>query len=132
MPRKHFLQAIFAAIILLFEFLLCRFILFDWHGMKDFPLLLFLFGMGVIFLSLPSVSHSIRFSVPIGYASGFFSGILFHSYGTDPGGGRTDDLWLIWGAVYLVCILAGIALEILYRRRHKARAARSAEKKNRH
>ena len=78
MPRKHFLQAIFAASILLVEFLLCRFILFDWHGMKDFPLLLFLFGMGVIFLSLPSVSHSIRFSVPIGYAVGFFSGILFH------------------------------------------------------
>jgi len=41
MNRKHFLQAIFAAIILLLEFLLCRFILFDWHGMKDFPLLLF-------------------------------------------------------------------------------------------
>ena len=132
MNRKHFLQAIFAAIILLLEFLLCRFILFDWHGMKDFPLLLFFFGIGVIFLFLPSVSHAIRFSVPIGYAAGFFSGILLHSYGTDPGGGKTDDLWLIWGAVYLACILAGISLEILYRRRRKTRAAHSAEKKNRY
>ena len=42
---------------------------------------------------------------------GFLAGTLFHAEGLDSGGGKTDNLWMIWTVVFLVCILAGVVLE---------------------
>lgn len=113
--RQH--KTIFSAhlislTILFLGFVLYRFVFFDLHGMKEWPLDLLLAGVIVLVASLLAKKQYIPWFVGAGYNAGFWCGVLFHTEGFDPGGGRTDNLWTIWTIVFFGCILAGIAVEI--------------------
>jgi len=107
--------------ILLFGFVLCRFVFFGLHGMKEWPLDLFLAGLIVLTLSLITKKRIIAWFTSIGYLVGFFAGVLFHTEGFDPGGGRTDNLWQIWTVTFIVCIVAGAIAETVMKWRRLLR-----------
>ncbi|MBO5352391.1 MAG: hypothetical protein J6A77_03740 [Lachnospiraceae bacterium] len=98
--------------ILLVGFLECRYAVFGViHGMKDWPVVLAGLGAVVLLLSVLTKKVYLPWFVSIGYSVGFLAGTLFHAEGLDSGGGKTDNLWMIWTVVFLVCILAGVVLE---------------------
>lgn len=100
--------------ILLLGFVLCRFVFFGrLHGMKEWPLDLLIAGVVVLGISLLVKKKYFPWFVSGGYYIGFLLGVIFHTEGVDPGGGRTDNLWQIWTIVFVVGILAGVIFEIV-------------------
>lgn len=110
-----------AALLLMGVFcLVFRVPLFSWHGMKDFPIYLLLAGAIAIILSdLLNCYIYISLFTCVGYVAGFFCGCLFRESTFDPGGGRLDNMWLIWVQSYGASMLAGILIEILGRHKRK-------------
>ena len=100
-------------VLLVLGFLIFRYGVFDLHGMKEWPLDLLIAGVLIWFLSLLGGKKYAPWFIPAGYFLGFWMGVLLHTEGTDPGGGTTDNLWIIWTVVFLACILAGIVTEIV-------------------
>lgn len=98
--------------LLLLGFVLCRYAFFGLHGMKEWPVDLLWIGLAALLISLLARKQYVPWFTAIGYVLGFLTGVLFHTEGTDPGGGKTDNLWIIWMIVFLGCILAGILCEI--------------------
>ena len=98
--------------ILLIGFLFCRFAFFELHGMREWPFDLWIAGVVVILVSLIAKKQLVPWFTSVGYLVGFLTGVIFHTEGFDPGGGRTDNLWQIWTIVFAVCILAGVIFEI--------------------
>ena len=99
--------------ILLLSFVLCRFVFFELHGMKEWPVDLLAAGLIVLLISLLTRRKYVPWFTAGGYLLGFLAGVIFHSEGFDPGGGRTDNLWQIWTIIFVGCILAGIVFEIV-------------------
>ena len=97
---------------LLLGFELCRYTFFGLHGMKEWPADLFIAGVAALLISLFAGKQYVPWFTSVGYFLGFWTAVLFHTEGTDPGGGKTDNLWIIWTVVFLMCILAGILCEI--------------------
>ena len=107
LSKKNFITHLLAISILCIGFLLCRYVFFDIHGMKQMPVLLF--GMGILFVA---VSFFLKCKVTpiviaVGYMIGFVAGVVFEIDGVDAGGTTTNNLWLIWTVVF-VC-LSGIS-----------------------
>ena len=46
--------------------------------------------------------------IAFSYIAGFVVGIIFQTDGIDPGGARTNNLWIIWTVVFICLTLAGI------------------------
>jgi MFS family permease len=99
--------------ILFLGFVLCRFVFFGLHGMKEWPLDLLVVGLVVLLVSMLARRKYVPWFSSIGYFVGFLAGVIFHTKGFDPGGGRTDNLWQIWTIIFVVCILAGIVFEFV-------------------
>lgn len=99
--------------ILLIGFLMCRFAFFELHGMREWPFDLWIAGVVVILVSLIAKKQLVPWFTTVGYFFGFLAGVIFHTEGVDPGGGRTDNLWQIWTIVFVVGILAGVIFEIV-------------------
>jgi len=98
---------------LLVGFIICRYVFFNLHGMKEWPVDLLIAGLVVQLVSLLARKKYVSWFCAVGYSFGFWLGVIFHKEGFDPGGGRTDNLWQIWTIVFLVCILAGVIFEIV-------------------
>ncbi len=98
------------------SYLLLRYPLFILHGMKDWPLVLFLVGAVILVISGFVLSRKLlpAFTL-IGYVAGFILGYIFQF---DYGDGL-NNLWMIWTCVYLAAILAGIAAEIFCKKRRQ-------------
>ena len=94
--------------------------LFSWHGMKSFPIYLFLAGATVIILSglLNCYIHIPVFTC-VGYVTGFFCGCMFREVSFDPGGGSLDNMWLIWMQSYGTSVLAGMLTEVFGRKKKR-------------
>lgn len=107
--------------VLLLGFLLCRYAFFDLHGMKEWPVDLFVAGILALLISLFARKQYAPWFTSGGYFLGFLAGTLFHTEGTDPGGGKTDNLWSIWMFVFIVCVLAGFLLEYMLKWRRMLR-----------
>ena len=122
MNRKH-KNLLFSTFLLVFVFLLCRFTFFETHGMKQFPFILFLFGLGMLFIStLCNFQIVFMLSAP-GYIISFVPAIIFGEKYADPTGAMIlNNTWIIWTGAYISIILIGIVAEVLrrYRRRQKS------------
>lgn len=94
-------------------FILCRYALFDLHGMKQWPCLLFVCGVVVIGISFFSKAKRVSIVSACSYVIGFFVSVVFQSDGVDAGGGRSSNLWLIWRAVFVCCIAFAAASELI-------------------
>jgi len=94
------------------SYLLCRFVFFDIHGMKDWPNLLAVVSLIVL---LTAIAFKIRWTsaaAAFGYIFGFILGAIFNTDGLDPGGGRSNSFWIIWTIGLLFCIASGLAADI--------------------
>ena len=99
--------------ILLLGFVLCRYVFFGLHGMKEWPVDLLIAGLIVHMVSMLAKKPYVPWFTSGGYSLGFWLGVIFHTEGFDHGGGRTDNLWQIWTIVFAVCILAGVIVELV-------------------
>ncbi len=86
--------------------------------MKQWPTILLLVGLVVLVLAWFGRAALMAYAVSVGYLGGYLIGRAFGTEGTDPGGGRTSTDWLVWGAGFLVILVAAaIASAVLARRR---------------
>ncbi len=97
---------------------LCRYALFDLHGMKQWPDALAIVGFIVILIASAAGLRFLASSVALGYPLAF--GIAMATFTRSTYGGGTNNMWFIWGALYLLCMVIGIAADIISKRRTKA------------
>ena len=110
---NRFLRPAVSLLVLAGEYLLVRGPLFYLHGMMQWPQILALAAAAGILLSVGLDLKNLDLFSAAGYGCGFLAGLLFHQYGTDPGGGRTDNLWLIWTSVLLLFMILGLVLTVV-------------------
>lgn len=108
---------VISAVLFVIVYWLCRFVFFELHGMKSWPNVLLLFGACILLISFIAGKRFLSLTVPVGYLAGFGLAMLFQSEGVDPGGGRTNNAWILWTVIFLVSLLLGIISEIFYKKR---------------
>ena len=111
--RKNIITHLLSLALLCIGFVLCRYVCFDIHGMKEWPVILFVIGIIVMAISFILEGRITPVCTAFSYTVGFIAGVIFQSDGTDPGGGRTNNLWKIWTVVFLCLILAGFICDKL-------------------
>ncbi len=112
--KRLFLTHLVSLGVLLFGFIICRYAVFGViHGMKEWPVDLLIVGLAVQLISLLAKKQYAPWFGAVGYSLGFWLGAIFHTEKPAEHGGIDDNLWLIWTAVFLICILVGIVFEIV-------------------
>lgn len=95
-------------------YLLVRYPLFGLHGMKEFPLLLCVVGVFLIFLTgLVRKNKVLPPIIALGYIIGFAAGTLF---GYDYGEGL-NNLWIIWLWSFVTIVLVGVVGNLFLQKR---------------
>lgn len=97
--------------LLFLELVLCRYVFFGLHGMKEWPFDLLVFGVAALLLSLLARKQYAPWFTSVGYFLAFWIAEIFHTHEFDPGGGKTDNFWGIWMVAFFGCILAGFLFE---------------------
>ena len=98
---------------------LCRFSFFEMHGMKQWPNLLAILSIAIIVVATIFGNRRIQVATVVGYMGGFILAMIFNADGVDPGGGRTNNAWIVWGAVFILSILIGVIWGFLSKQRHE-------------
>lgn len=94
-------------------FILIRYVLLGIHGMLQWPLVLMLLCLAVIIVSFAVRATVIPLSTSVSYTVGFFAAYVLKTDGTDPGGGRIDNLWVIWTVIIIVTIITSAIIEYI-------------------
>ena len=89
-------------------FALCRYVFFDIHGMKQWPVILFVIGIIAVTISFILEGKTVPICTALLYIAGFVAGVFFQTDGTDSGGTTTNNLWIIWTVVFICLTLAGV------------------------
>lgn len=112
---KKWLPGFILMIGLAVAFWVFRFPLFRIHGMKEWPLWLFVFGAIVIAIfGIALHNNTLSVFVVIGYVLGFVIGYLFQfDYGIG-----LNSMWIIWTCSYMAMMLVGAVVAIV-RRNHR-------------
>lgn len=97
------------------SYLMCRFVFFDIHGMKQWPDILACVSLIILLVAIVLKMRWMSVTTAFGYIFGFILGAVFNTDGFDPGGGRTNNFWIIWTVGLLLCIIAGLAVDIAIR-----------------
>ena len=105
--------------LLTISYWLFRFIFFETHGMKDWPSALAMASLIIIIIATIFGKKIIPILTLVGYIGGFIISMIFNIDSVDPGGGRTNNAWIIWGVVFIISILIGIILNFLYDKKDK-------------
>ncbi len=98
---------------------LCRFTFFDIHGMKSWPNTLAMVGLIIIVVATIFRNRIIPVATLVGYMGGFILAMIFNTDGVDPGGGGTNNAWIIWGTAFIFFNLVGIILSLISKQRYK-------------
>ena len=120
---KRILWFVVSALFLGLYWVLCRFVLFGLHGMKSWCDMLMYVSAGAVVLSAVMDLRITAAAAPTGYMLGFAAGAVFNTDGMDPGGGATNNFWLIWTIGLAVCVFVGLVADIALafaRKRKKA------------
>ena len=81
--------------------------------MLQWPLVLMLLCLAVIIVSFAVRATVIPLSTSVSYTVGFFAAYVLKTDGTDPGGGRIDNLWVIWTVIIIVTIITSAIIEYI-------------------
>lgn len=117
--KTKFLWGISMIGLLAIEYWLCRFVFFEMHSMKSWPNTLAMTGLIIIVIATIFEKRITTVATLVGYISGFVLSMIFNADGVDPGGGRINNSWIIWGVVFIASILMGIVLEFTAKRRYE-------------
>ena len=94
-----------------------RFLLFDLHGLKGLPLLLFLVGAGIITVTgLVQGGMLIPLTTDLGYMGGFLAGVLIRFDWGDDG---VNALWIIWSGCFAAAVAVAVVLHCAMQREAK-------------
>ena len=93
--------------VLCIGFVLCRYVFFDIHGMKQWPVILFAIGIIAVTISFILEGKTMPICTAFSYIAGFVVGVIFQTDGTDAGGATTNNLWIIWPVVFICLTLSG-------------------------
>ena len=96
---------------------LCRYTFFYMHGMKQWPDLLAMLGLAIMLIAISVGNRIIPIITVIGYMVGFIAAMLFRTEGVDQGGGKTNNEWFIWGAVFVFSILLSFVIILIHNNR---------------
>ena len=107
--------------VLWVSFGLCRYAFLEYHGMTSWSELLYFVGKIAIATSFCLKGKIAPICTAFAYSIGFVAGIIFQTNGVDPGGGTTNNLWIIWTAVFAGLIVVGIIVEIVIRTKNAPR-----------
>lgn len=113
LTKKNILIHALSLGVLLGGCLLCRYAFFSYHGMAVWPETLYHIGNGLLAISFVCKWRITPFCTAFAYSIGFIAGFLFQTDGVDPGGGTTNNLWIIWTAVFAGLILIGIIADLI-------------------
>jgi transcriptional regulator with XRE-family HTH domain len=119
--KTKFFTGFCASIALFAGYLLCGHVFLFLHGMRQWSIVLFVFGLIVIAISAYSNSRKVMIGTVAGYVLGFVLGMLFgRTYYINVG----DDLWIprhnawqIWTLIFIALIIVGIVVEIISKRK---------------
>ena len=98
-------------------FLLIRYPLFKLHGMIQRPLTLAVICLAVIIVSFAAKATITPLSTSASYIVGFLIACIAQSDGTDPGGGKTNNLWIIWTVIIAVTAIVSSIYEFVRSRK---------------
>ena len=90
--RKHIVHYAIALGILVLGFILCRYIFFDIHGMKEFPEILLVLGLVVMTISALTKKKFLPYFISAGYMIGFLLGFIFQVTKIDANGVSVNNL----------------------------------------
>lgn len=93
---------IFSVGLIILSYLLVRFVLFDLHGLKDWPNYLAIFSIVTLVIASIFKKRIVFIGVIFGYLAGFAAAMIFSTSGVDAGGGGTNNAWIIWTVFLLV------------------------------
>ena len=102
--------------ILIVGFVLGRYVFFDVHGMKEFPVTLLVLGLAVMLISVLTSKKVLPYFISAGYLIGFVFGFLFQVTKMDANGVSVNNLWVIWAGVYVAFIIAGFLFESFFKK----------------
>ncbi|SNR91659.1 hypothetical protein SAMN05446037_1001401 [Anaerovirgula multivorans] len=94
---------------------LCRFAFFKMHGMKSWSNTLAMVSLIIIVIASIVGRRILSVATVAGYMGGFVFAMVFNTDGIDPGGGATNNAWMIWSIVFIVCLLIGLIVNIIYK-----------------
>ncbi len=94
-----------------FSYWLCRFAFFGIHGMKQWPNALAVVGLVIVVIASIVGKRKLSIATVAGYIGGFIIAMIFNTDGLDPGGGRTNNAWIIWGCVFILSVIIGLFIE---------------------
>ena len=112
--KKNILTHLLSVCVLCIGLVLCRYVFFEMHGMKQLPVLLFGIGMFLVALSFFLKGKVIPICISFAYIVGFVAGVVFGTNGIDAGGGATNNLWIIWTVVFICCTVVGVISEGIF------------------
>ena len=88
----------------------------QWHGMKQWPLFLFLFGAAVIFFASFGFFRKVMICTPVGYILGFVMAMIFNNdyplYNQGVVVEIRNNAWQIWAVTFIVMIAVSVVWEI--------------------
>ena len=105
--------ALLSASVLMIGFVLIRFLLFELHGMKQWPFILMLLCLVAIVISIMLKAKMTSIVSSISYIIGFFIAYSFQKNGIDNGGGTTNNLWIIWNVIIILTVLVSGIMEYI-------------------
>ena len=108
----NFFYKAYSVIYLIVGWVMCRFMLLPAHSMKDVPDMLALIGAIIIIFSIIKNHNSTARMASLGYVVSFLIALLLQKKGTDPGGGATNTMWIVWIVSYALLIAYGIFIDI--------------------
>ncbi len=118
MTKKNMIYFI-SLCMLCIEFILCRYVFFEIHGMKDWSLILFLFGLFVMVISFLLKARLVSIFTAIAYMVGWIAGIIFQTNDVDLGGGRTNSLWILWTVVFIFSVILSVLIQLIVIKKRK-------------
>ena len=108
---KKYGVGIISVVVLLLGFVLCRYVFFDVHGMKSWPLMLLAVGGVVLVLSVLCKCRCLPWFTSLGYPVSFAIAAVFQQTHTSPSGMTSNNLYLIWIIAYAAIIVIGVIAE---------------------
>lgn len=110
---KRNIWAIVFIFLLFISFLLCRYVFFDLHQMKQFPFVLFLLGLSIIIVASIFNKSKLAICTVLGYNVGVTMGLLFGVDWTDSHGTKMNSTWIWFVVVMLFFICIGVIWEVI-------------------
>jgi len=112
--KKARIFSVIGAVIALFiSFLLCRYVFFEFHGNKQWPVVMLVIGLVVTGIAAIFDGRSIMVCTVAGYLGGFILGILQGVESVDHSGSVMNDWWLKWTIAFFVIASIGVFWELI-------------------